>query len=271
MKKSILFGLLAIVLSLPVWSQKKEIRKVSGYTKITFRVPGKLYLKQGNAEKVELEGKAETLEKIETRVEDGRLIIGTKEKWFNWSWGDEDAIVAYVLIKEVDALSVSGSGDLIAQTVLTGDDMDLKVSGSGSLKAEVEVTGKVEADVSGSGDLEVRGKCKSLDSSVSGSGDVVSALTIAEKADLNVSGSGKIIAKGSSKNVEAKISGSGKVLAAELITATCDVRISGSGDVEIHVTEALDANISGSGDIRYKGDPKRVNANANGSGSVKKM
>ncbi|MCI0751386.1 MAG: DUF2807 domain-containing protein [Flammeovirgaceae bacterium] len=271
MKKTIIFSLFLLVLSLPVWSQKKETRNVSGYNEISFRVPGKLYLKQGNAEKVELEGKAETLEKIETRVEGGKLIIGSKENWFNWNWGDDDKIIAYIMIKNVEGLSVSGSGDLIAQTVLTGNDMELKVSGSGSLKAEVEVTGKIEADVSGSGDLEVRGKCKNIDSSVSGSGDVTANLAIAGDADFNVSGSGKIIASGSSQEVEAKISGSGKVLAADLVTNKCEVRISGSGDVEINVKEELDATIAGSGDVRYKGEPKRVNANASGSGSVKKM
>ena len=65
--------------------QTKEIRTVGTFTKISFRVPGKLVLRQGAPQKVELEGDKEALAKIETELKGDKLIIGNEERW-NWSW-----------------------------------------------------------------------------------------------------------------------------------------------------------------------------------------
>ncbi len=267
------FTLLAVAMMMATVSiaQTRETRSVDTFTKISFRVPGKLYLKQGSPQKVELEGDREELEKIETRVEGGRLIIGNEEKWFNLGWHDDDEVNIYITVKDIDGLNVSGSGDLIAQTKLIGNDFDLKVSGSGSLQAEIEAQGDIEGDVSGSGDINLKGKCRNYDSDVSGSGKIDLSLTIADKASFGVSGSGKILASGSAQSVKTSISGSGKVLAANLEADKCDVRISGSGDVEINVKSELDATISGSGSVSYKGNPSHVNSHASGSGHIRKM
>ena len=272
MKKQLSLTILTLFLALTLsFAQNRETRNVGTFTKISFRVPGKLYLRQGSTQKVEIEGPKDILKKIETEVEGSRLSIGKEGNWMDWNWDNDDKINVYITVQNIEALSVSGSGDLIGETKLSTGDLDLKVSGSGSLKIEAEASGEVEADVSGSGDIDLKGKCKSFNSDVSGSGKVLLALTISDKADFGVSGSGKIMASGTAATVEASISGSGKVLAADLVTNRCEVKISGSGDVEIHVKDELDATISGSGSVTYKGDPKKVNSNASGSGRVSKM
>src|SRR5690349_7647082 len=212
-------------------AQNREKRSVSGFTKISFRMPGKLYLKQGSTNSVELEGDKEVLDKVEASVEGGKLTIGLKDenKWFNWRDWDNDKITAYVTVKDVEGIYVSGSGDLIAQTKITGSDMDLKVSGSGNLTAEIEA-GNVDADVSGSGDLNLKGKIRSIDTDISGSGKVSFDGAIAGSAEIGISGSGKFMASGSASEIKTTISGSGKILASELVVDKCDVRISGSGD-----------------------------------------
>jgi hypothetical protein len=129
----------------------------------------------------------------------------------------------------------------------------------------------MDADISGSGNMELKGKCTSLDSNVSGSGRATFALAVGGEASFGISGSGKISASGSSDKVKTSISGSGKLLAADFATKSCNVRISGSGDVEINVKDELDASISGSGSVSYKGDPGRVNSHSSGSGKVRKM
>ncbi len=251
-------------------AQKRETRDVSVFTKISFRSSGKVYVKQGAPQKVEIEGSAETLEKIKTKVEDGKLSIGPEEKWNSWSWGDDDKVTVYITVATIDGLSVSGSGDMIVETKITGNNLKLNVSGSGSLQAEMDVA-DVDADVSGSGDMNLKGKCKNFTSDISGSGSVKLNASIAGKADFDISGSGEVEATGSSQSVKAEITGSGKVLAADLVTDKCEVRISGSGDVEINVKTELDARISGSGTVSYKGNPSRVNSDASGSGKVRKM
>lgn len=272
MKKLIFPTLLGFLLSTSfAFAQTRETRKVENFTKISFRFPGKLYLRQGSPQKVELEGNKDILKEVETEVDGSRLVIGKEGKWLDWKWDDDDKINVYITVPNIEALSVSGSGDLIAETKITTGDLDLNVSGSGSLQADINASGNVEADVSGSGDIDLKGKCKDFDSDVSGSGDVVLALTVDGEATFGVSGSGKISASGSAQNVKTTISGSGKVLAADLETNRCEVRISGSGDVEINVKNELDAVISGSGSVSYRGNPNKVNSHASGSGKVRKL
>jgi hypothetical protein len=272
MKKQLF--ILSCILLLAVsfsFGQTKETRNVGTFTKISFRVPGKLYLRQGSPQKVEIEGKKDVLEEIETDVEGGKLVIGKEGNWMNWKWKDGDEVNIYITVKDIEGLSVSGSGDLIGETKIIARDLDLNVSGSGNLKIETEASGDVEADVSGSGNLILKGKSRGFNSDVSGSGKVVLTMNISEEADFGISGSGKIEASGTANSVKTSISGSGKVLAANFETNRCSVRISGSGDVQINVKNEIDATISGSGTVSYKGNPSKINSHSSGSGSVRKM
>lgn len=272
MKKQLSILVLALMCSISLtYAQTKETRNVGTFTKISFRVPGKLYLRQGSPQKVEIEGKKDILEEIETEVDGNRLVIGKESGWMNWSWGNNDEVTVYITVKDLEGISVNGSGDVIGETKIMARDLDLTVSGSGNLKIEIDATGNVEGDVSGSGDMYVKGKCGSFESDVSGSGKVVLAMSIANRADFGISGSGKIEASGTASDVKASISGSGKILAADLETNRCEIRISGSGDIEINVKNEIDATISGSGTVSYKGNPSKINSHSSGSGKVRKM
>jgi hypothetical protein len=270
MKKQAVLLSLLMLFAITSQAQTKETRNVGTFTKIAFRVPGKLYLRQGSPQKVEIQGKKDILAEIETDVEGSRLVIEKEGKW-DWNFGDDDEITVYITVKDIEGLSVGGSGDLIGETKIRANDIDLNVSGSGNMKVEVEASGDIEGDVSGSGNIDLRGKCNNFNSDVSGSGKVILSLQASGNASFGVSGSGKIEASGSASRVKTSISGSGKVLAANLETNSCEVRITGSGDVEINVKEELDANITGSGSVRYKGNPSKVNTHAAGSGHVRKL
>lgn len=263
-------SIMMLFASVVLQAQTKETRNVGTFTKIAFKVPGKLYLRQGSPQKVVIEGKKDILEEIETEVDGARLVIEAEDKW-NWNWGNDDEVNVYITVKDIEGLSVGGSGDLIGETKIIADDISLNVSGSGNMKVEVEASGDMESDVSGSGNIELKGKCESFNSDVSGSGKVIMTLNASGNAYFGVSGSGKIEASGSASRVKTSISGSGKILAANLETNSCEVRIAGSGDVEINVKNELDANITGSGNVRYRGNPSKVNSHSAGSGSVRKL
>ena len=270
--KKILITCFSIFLALTIsFAQTKEIRNVETFTKIAFRVSGNLYLKQGPEQKVELQGSKEALEKIETTVSGGRLSIGRENGNWNFWNTDNEKIVVYVTVKDLEGVSVSGSGDLIGEGKFNTGDLDLNVSGSGSLQIEANANGALGADVSGSGNIDFKGTCKELESKVSGSGKATLAITGANTVSIGISGSGKVIASGSAKVIKTSISGSGEVLAADLQVDRCDIRISGSGDVQVNVKSELDATISGSGSVSYRGNPTHVNSHASGSGKVRKM
>lgn len=269
MKKQLILLSVVLLVSLTGGiAQNRETRNVDTFNKIAFRLPGKVYVRQGDTQKIEIEASKDLLSKIETEVEGSKLIIHSPGKW---NWKGDERITAYITVKNLEGLSVSGSGDLIGEGKFNTGDMDLNVSGSGSLKVELASSGEVEADVSGSGELLVTGSCKNFDSDVSGSGRVVADMAVSGDADFTISGSGKIEARGRASEVSTTISGSGKVLGSNFEVNRCDVRISGSGDVEIAVKDELDATISGSGTVSYKGNPGKVNSHASGSGRVNKM
>lgn len=251
------------------YGQRQETREVGTFTRISYGVPGKLILRQGSPQKVELSGDEDVIRRVTTRLDGNRLVIEDKNN--SWNWNDDEVTVR-ITVAELEGLQVSGSGDATGEGKFNvKDDLSLWLSGSGSLKIAADVNGDLEANVSGSGDMSVSGTCRKLKAAVSGSGDLQITSQVNGDANLNVSGSGKIAVQGKATNVEATITGSGRILAADLTTNICEVRISGSGDVEITVNNELNANITGSGSVAYRGSPSKVNSHSSGSGKVRKM
>ena len=90
------------------------------------------------------------------------------------------------------------------------------------------------------------------------------------KVSADVSGSGNVMLKGTSRDFEGSISGSGSIKAFDLTTDVSTLKLSGSADAEITVNQKLDVRVSGSGDVRYKGNAA-VSQSISGAGSVKKV
>ncbi len=229
MKTPILIIILAI-LTLNVSAQKRTI-DVSGFSELSFAVPGNVYLRQGNDEKVEVECSDEVFDRIEFERTGDRLIIKREGKW-NWrdSFRNSDLDV-YITMKDIERLSVSGSGNIISKNQLDTEDIRLSVSGSGDIELDLN-----SADI-----------------------------------DIRISGSGDINLEGTSEKTEARISGSGKIRAEDMEAKSFEASISGSGSCYVTVSEEVIANISGSGRVYYNGNPDRVISNSSGSGRIKKL
>ncbi len=209
-------------------AQKRETRNVSGFTGISLSVSADIYLSQASEYKVEMEGDADYLEKIETVVDGDILKIKTKDH-FNFDWNSKKLKI-YISMPQVNSIAISGSGDILAQTAIKTNDLKIKISGSGNVKIE---------------NLSV----KSLDLGISGSGDIYMLGTdVAESANYSISGSGDIDNQG-------------------LQCKKVEIHVSGSGDVKVWAVDELDAKISGSGDVYYKGRPI-INSKSSGSGEL---
>ena len=212
---------------------EKERRNVSSFTEISLRVPGKLYFEQGSSHSLEIEAKSSTLEKIETDVRNGELIIKFEKESFFWRNFNPGEIEIHVTSPEIEKLAVSGSGDIIANSGIKTDNMALAISGSGDIKIAELQADRVKASISGSGDILIDdgGTADDLSISISGSGDV------------NTSG------------FEAR---------------DVSVKVSGSGNSRVYATDNLDIRVAGSGDVYYHGSPN-IDSSVSGSGSVKKI
>jgi hypothetical protein len=123
----------------------------------------------------------------------------------------------------------------------------VKLSGSGSINVDTFNVQQMDADISGSGNINM--------------------VSNTHRINVTVSGSGEFNLSGTSDEADFDISGSGDIRAIGLLTDSCYARISGSGNIYVSVSDYLDVHISGSGNVYYTGSPV-INTNISGSGSV---
>lgn len=228
MKQHVSLVLIALLISASCFAQNKETRNLDGFTKVSFGVAGKLILKQGNKFNVVLEGDKDFLDEIRTEVKGNSLVIRKS----NWKLFQNKKVLVYITMPEVEGLSISGSGLLVAEGAIESDGLDLNVSGSGDI-----VLKELEADM--------------IDCGISGSGTIELSGNGADDGDISISGSGKYL--GESFELD-----------------KLDVSISGSGTCKCWVNSNIEARVSGSGDIYYKGNPN-IDARTSGSGKIRKQ
>ena len=205
-------------------------RHLSGFNAIDAAGSFDVYITQGSNESVKVDAPAEVQDRVITEVSGGTLRIHNKNgSWGSWgdAWGHKKIIV-YVVIDQVNAVGITGSGDVYFRDGIRSSNLKLWVSGSG------DVYGKVDA--------------KSL--------------------ECNISGSGDMKLSGHAENSSVSVSGSGDFTARELETSNTSVHVSGSGDASISVSNNLEASVSGSGDVSYRGNPKHVSKSKSGSGDI---
>lgn len=223
--------ILGIISSNTAFAERNE-RKVPSFSEISLRISGTVYLVQGSPQSVRIDAKPSTLEEIVTEVKGSELVIRFKSNNYFWRSFNPGQVEIYITVPEIDALSVSGSGDIVAENLIKSRNLNLAVSGSGDIKLKSLESDRVKAAVSGSGDI------------------LIDNGGIANEFDMAISGSGNVKAENfETRNVHAKISG--------------------SGNCTVHATEKLTARIAGSGSIVYSGNPQ-IDSSVAGSGKVKK-
>jgi hypothetical protein len=105
---------------------------------------------------------------------------------------------------------------------------------------------------------------------VDGSADVELSGLSAKAFELRVSGSGDVQARGRVDDLAMEVDGSANTDLAGLSTQNANVRIDGSGDSELRVARSLELIVEGSGDVTYHGRPA-VSSRLEGSGDVQQV
>jgi hypothetical protein len=208
-------------------------RHLSGFNAVELGGSFDVYITQGSTESVKVEAPSDVMNHIITEVSGGVLKIYNKHDswhWGNW-WGNHKKIVVYVSAKALNAVSISGSGDVFFKEGLSGNSLKLRISGSGDMLGKVSVK-NLESSISGSGDMKLSGNADSSTVSVVGSGDFT---------------------------------------ARNLVTVNSAVRVSGSGDADINASDKIDAAVIGSGDVRYTGSAKNISKSKTGSGDISRL
>lgn len=203
---------------------KTETRAVSGFDRISLSTDADVNYTQDSIYFVEVTGQGNILAVLETRNEDGSLVIDFRKNVWK-----HNKLTITVHSPSIYGISISGSGDIHAQNSITTSNLKLQISGSGNISLPSLTASSLEAKVSGSGDIAING------------GTVTSQ-------NLSISGSGNMSLEGlSSSTCTCKISGSGDMIV--YVNEDLDVSISGSGDVKYRGYPRINSNISGSGKL----------------------
>jgi hypothetical protein len=186
-------------------------------------------VRTGSAPSVHAKGGQNVLDKLEVKVVNGVLEIGSKNRsGFNWA-GNNGRVTLDVTVPSLAGVALAGSGDIKVDRV-TGDKFEAGISGSGNLNLDQVEVGTLKLAIAGSGGAKA------------GSGKVTSA-------EYDIAGSGDIDARG-------------------VASETTNVSIAGSGGIAGQATKAANVNIMGSGDVELTGGGK-CNVSKHGSGDVR--
>jgi hypothetical protein len=190
----------------------KEDRPVAHFTKLEVGGAFKVYLSQGDQEKLVLEADAEEMTEIVTETVGSTLKIHTKSGWGNRF----HEMSIYLTFKDLEYIDFSGAVEVTGEGVLTFSELEMDVSGAAEIDMEMKAE-RFEAEFSGASEIDFRGNCKAgflelsgasefdaeglefqdLNIEVSGASDAKVFAT--NKLDIDASGASSIRYKGNPK------------------------------------------------------------------------
>lgn len=189
---------------------------LTGFTGVKVTGPDDVMIRRGENFSIVARGPQAVIDELEIERDGDMLSIGRKNSNLRFT-GGEDAVTVTVVMPALNALRLTGSGEIDADAV-DGDAVEAILTGSGDLKVAALNGKTAKLRITGSGDLKV-------------GGGTVGA------GDYDVTGSGSIEAEG-------------------LAAATLDVSIAGSGDVDAKASDSADISILGSGNATIGGGAK---------------
>lgn len=207
---------------------KKETREVSGFTGISLSGNMNVRLAYGTSNSITVEGDENLLPYIETKVEDGNLVVKSKDKV---GLKTRNKLMVYVSLTKLTELRVSGSGNITGAGDFKNDGKTkISLSGSGNINVGIHSFNETSIAISGSGNVTLKGN--------------------------------------STNNIDATISGSGNIDCSSVSCNDVFAHVSGSGNIKVFANKSIDAKVSGSGNIYYKGSATNINLKSSGSGKI---
>ena len=205
---------------------KTEKRKTTDYDGVSVGGSFDVLLVKGKEGNIKIEGEENILPYIITEVKNGNLEVKVKK---GYNIKTTSKLVVTVPVKEIEKVSLGGSGNVKGSLTLKSENLKLSLAGSGNMDLDVD-TKNLKTSVAGSGDIKVSGE---------------------------------------TDNMKCSIAGSGNIKGYELQANSVKASIAGSGNISASVKNEINASIAGSGNIYYKGNPPKVKSSTAGSGSIR--
>jgi hypothetical protein len=182
-----------------------ETRDVAAFAAVDLAGSNNVTIHVGGRQAVVVSADDNLVDHVTTRVEGGKLIIGTT----SGSFTTKTPMNVDVTVPALHAVTLSGSGRVVADGI-DAERMTVALPGSGILRASGTVT-TLAVDHSGSGDAQLGGLVASdVRAVLGGSGRIV--VTATKSLDATVTGSGAIFYRGDPAQVTTSVTGSGVVM-----------------------------------------------------------
>lgn len=201
--------------------------QLSGFDRIKIQGPFNVYISHGNVESVKLVAPEEIIKRIAATIDGHTLKV--RNKYESWSWGPkkwfsskdrqhshEEKVTVYITIRDINRITVSGSGNVVFADPITTNALAIRLRGSAGLSGNITT----------------------------------------QKLTSKISGSGRIKLTGTATDVRIRLSGSGNFSAPQLVTENATVRISGSGHASVNASNEVNAALHGSANLKYTGTAK---------------
>ncbi|TRW17417.1 head GIN domain-containing protein [Glacieibacterium frigidum] len=209
------FAALALLTATPALAAEMNV-PVGSFDRLSLSGSPEVLVTTGKAVTVRASGEQKALDRLDIRVENGVLKIGTKKGNWDVTWGKYGKVRVAVTVPMLRGVDLGGSGTISVDRI----------------------------------------KVPSFGAAVGGSGSIRVASLDAERASFEVGGSGSIDAAGRCGDTQASIGGSGSLRLGALKCATLTASIGGSGDIDAFASRAAKVSVAGSGDARIAGGAK---------------
>ncbi len=192
--------------------------------------------------------------------------------------GSVDVIIRDRLLSEKNKVVVRAAPNLLplVKTTVSGSKLNIDLKGcvEGNSKVEVYLYVNEISQINNDGSGTVRSdnvlKSDRFDVSLDGSGSIEVKLRT-NRLKVNNDGSGRIVLLGNTNLLEVNHDSSGESELSSLQSEETKVNLDGSGTVSVFATKKLNLNLDGSGTILYKGSPKELKTNKDGSGEIREI
>lgn len=218
-KLSFVLGFLAILNSAcGVDLFVKEIG-VADFNRVVLMGRAQVHIQQAEKESLKMSGSKRALDEVTASIKYGELVIAhIKRGWFGGFFHSDEVPVYYLNVKDLNSVTLKGSGEILGDGVIKTGDLKLVVEGAGQMTFDIE----------------------------------------AKEVKASIFGAGKIALKGTADNQVVEIEGPGIYEGKELLSKKGKLMINGSGEGEINAKDELEVTLNGSGHVNYFGNPKVV-------------
>jgi hypothetical protein len=197
------------------------VRDVRDFQEVSLSGVGTLVITQGETESLTIEAEPRVLERIETDVRNGRLIIRPDRSF------ETREPITYVLgVRELNGIELAGAGRVeVAQ--LTTDQLRIDGSGAGAIVIDNLTANTLDATAAGNVQVELGGAVDSQTVTVSDAASYAAANLASRLASVTASGASQVIVN-VSESLDARVSGAARVEYIGDPAVTQDVSAAGS-------------------------------------------